>query len=304
MPASRAKSTFGTTPVSSNTISAGVDSQSARGLDARHAAVVPSQGKDPGPDGEFDAESLQFVFDDLGHVPIDARQDLRLLSNKCTFLPSACRHSATSSPTYPAPMIATLLGFGKRFVDANRILKIDQSEHVFQIRAGNIRKSRLDAGGNQQPVVGELDAFARIRSRSEHAFARGNNFFHASVVVNLDTAFFFEGLRSVGNEVLCGDHLRQVVRNAARAVGNVGLFSRTVTFSRGSMRFARDAAVRPAALPPMMRIFSTRGTAPALDPGVRIALAAFARSGYDPLSCENSHPEDRRQFTISGTRSP
>src|SRR5439155_26307607 len=33
-------------------------------------------------------------------------------------------------------------------------------------------------------------------------------------------------------------------------------FSSTVTLSRGSSRFARDAAVSPAAFPPMMRMFS------------------------------------------------
>src|SRR6266699_4179120 len=35
-----------------------------------------------------------------------------------------------------------------------------------------------------------------------------------------------------------------------------GPFSSTVTLSRRSIRLARDAAVKPAAFPPMMRIFS------------------------------------------------
>ena len=56
-----------------------------------------------------------------------------------------------------------------------------------------------------------------------------------------------------------------------------GPFSSTVTLSRGSIRLARDAAVKPAAFPPMMRIFSTTPLLQIpfarLNPGIRIAFA-------------------------------
>src|SRR5437016_4376576 len=57
-----------------------------------------------------------------------------------------------------------------------------------------------------------------------------------------------------------------------------GPFSRTVTSSRGSSRLAREAAVSPAALPPIMTIFTTvslKVLFPRFDPRIRIA---FARS--------------------------
>src|SRR4051812_27390217 len=55
-----------------------------------------------------------------------------------------------------------------------------------------------------------------------------------------------------------------------------GPFSRTVTFSRGSTRLERDAAVNPAAFPPMTRIFSILISQILLahfDPRIGIALA-------------------------------
>src|SRR2546425_6476376 len=54
-----------------------------------------------------------------------------------------------------------------------------------------------------------------------------------------------------------------------------GPFSRTVTSSRGSIRLARDAAVNPAALPPMMTIFTIHLQIlfSRFDPRIRVGFA-------------------------------
>ena len=93
-----------------------IDSQSAGGLDARDLVGCASdEGKDICSDRKPNAKSLQLVFDDLGHVRIHAGQDMRLhVHIDERSLPSACRDSAISRPTYPAPMIATRLALGAR----------------------------------------------------------------------------------------------------------------------------------------------------------------------------------------------
>ena len=78
MPASRARSTFGSTPVSSNTISVGSIPKSAAALTPFTRPSCADECKNLGADRHLHSEPLQFIFDDLRHVEIDARKNLRL----------------------------------------------------------------------------------------------------------------------------------------------------------------------------------------------------------------------------------
>src|SRR5215471_16547018 len=75
----------------------------------------------------------------------------------------------------------------------------------------------------------------------------------------------------------------------------LGPFSRTVMSSRGSIRLAREAAVSPAALPPMMRIFKSVASIHAKREGttrrtgcarILVCLAAFVPLWFLPAASQ------------------
>ena len=68
-------------------------------------------------------------------------------------------------------MIATRLAFWKGLVDANGIFQIDQSEHIVEVRAWNLGQFGLTPVAIEQPVIGELGAFPRIRARTDDTLA-------------------------------------------------------------------------------------------------------------------------------------
>ena len=55
-----------------------MDAQTAGSLNSSHTIFGTDQGENPGIRGKAHTKPLQFVLDDLGHVIVHARQDMRL----------------------------------------------------------------------------------------------------------------------------------------------------------------------------------------------------------------------------------
>ena len=55
-----------------------LDAQAACCFDAGNVSIASDQRQDSGSDRKPDAKALHFVLDDLRHVPVNARQNLRL----------------------------------------------------------------------------------------------------------------------------------------------------------------------------------------------------------------------------------
>ena len=125
-----------------------------------------------GTDRDPDVEPLKFVLDDLGHVCIHPGQDMRLAFVQVYGLAQGLKAFGHFEPYITGSDNRHPRRLLERFVDADRILKIDDREDIFEVRARNIRELRPDAGCDEKPVVGELCPFAGVRLCGRHPFTR------------------------------------------------------------------------------------------------------------------------------------